>query len=264
MLPAYLVNLDRRPDRLDFMRTQLDGLGLDWSRVSALDGRSASDGDFDPRIAREGHIIPMGLGSQCFMQSFLNGLALFEASGREAALFFQDDVELSPELGAFAQNADWVPEHIGLVQFEKWVERRPEKLLGPAIGTLPVAGRSLHPLYSRTGGAAAFMIRRSAAQMILHGSARFRFPADHLLFSPNVSPYFYDIGVAMILPGLAVQRMDTITSDLDQWRKGKPPLPARLRRGWTEINRVPRQLGDMALRSARWRDVQYAQRTAPD
>ena len=38
MIPAYLINLDRRPDRLEFVSKQLDALSTAWERVSALDG----------------------------------------------------------------------------------------------------------------------------------------------------------------------------------------------------------------------------------
>lgn len=41
---AYLINLDRSPQRLDFMRGQLDALGITFTRVPAVDGRAFAPG----------------------------------------------------------------------------------------------------------------------------------------------------------------------------------------------------------------------------
>jgi len=258
MVPIYLVNLDRRPDKLAYMAAQLDALGLPFERLAAIDGRNHPDGPPDTRIARTEHLIPMALGSQCYAASFLAGLEKFVITGAEAALFLQDDCELAEDLPAFLQDLSWLPAQIGLVQMEKWVERRPQKLVGPAMPT-PVAGRGLHRLHSRTGGAACFLIRARAARLILSEVTRMNFPTDHLLFSPNVSPVFDRIGVGIVRPALAVQRMEELTSDLNEWRRpGRKKRPA-LRRALTEVNRAHRQIAAM-IGGARWRDVRFERR----
>ena len=42
ILKAYLINLDRSPERLAFMDEQLKRLGVDYKRVPAVDGRALS------------------------------------------------------------------------------------------------------------------------------------------------------------------------------------------------------------------------------
>lgn len=40
-IPIYVINLDRRPDRLAGISEQLATLGLEFERIAALDGKSS-------------------------------------------------------------------------------------------------------------------------------------------------------------------------------------------------------------------------------
>ena len=42
MLKIFLINLDSRPDRLAYVSKQLDELGLDFIRISAVVGKDLS------------------------------------------------------------------------------------------------------------------------------------------------------------------------------------------------------------------------------
>lgn len=42
MLKTFLINLDRRPDRLEYVTKQLDELGIGFERVVAIDGKGCS------------------------------------------------------------------------------------------------------------------------------------------------------------------------------------------------------------------------------
>ncbi len=39
VLPIYVINLDRRPDRLAAIAADLDRLGLPFERIKAVDGQ---------------------------------------------------------------------------------------------------------------------------------------------------------------------------------------------------------------------------------
>jgi GR25 family glycosyltransferase involved in LPS biosynthesis len=43
--PLYVINLDGQPDRWEWMRNQLEYWELDYSRISAYDGREDDLGD---------------------------------------------------------------------------------------------------------------------------------------------------------------------------------------------------------------------------
>lgn len=255
-IPVKIVNLSRRPDRLAYMTDQLDAMGLAWERVEALDGKEVNPSGLDPRTLGDGPIV-MTHGSKAYATTMLRVFAEVAETGPEVALFLQDDADVSPELPKFLTDLEWLPPQIGLVQMEKWPERNGLKLLGQAIPT-PVVGRSLHRLYSRTGGAACFLIRREAARKIAD-VARFVVPTDHMLFSPNTSPVFNDVGVGIIAPALAIQRRETIQSDMAVWRPKTSRLQ-HLRRAPSEVRTAPRQLWEMIL-GARWVETRYQERT---
>lgn len=262
-IPIYVVNLDRRTDRRDYMAGQLDGMGVAWERWPALDARTVTDAELARDVALEGHLIPMGRGSQCNACNHFAIMRRLVAGNAPAAVVLEDDMELSPELAGFVASGDWCPAGIGIVRFEKWSRRATSKLLGPVLGPSPVPGRDLRRLYSRIGGSGAYLVTRAAASRLLAGKSPLRHPIDHLLFNPNVSPLAREVGVAMVLPALARQAWDAFPSDISADRAAhRKALGVRLRRGWSELRLAPRQLAAMLFQGARILPVTYAERTA--
>lgn len=51
-MKTFVINLDRNPERLAFMRGQLAGFGLPFERFPAVDGRALSPADRATRFAR--------------------------------------------------------------------------------------------------------------------------------------------------------------------------------------------------------------------
>ncbi|MDG4647138.1 glycosyltransferase family 25 protein [Roseibacterium sp. SDUM158017] len=253
----FVINLDRRPDRLAFMARQLEAMNLPWQRVPAHDMRSVDETLLAREVALSGHRVGMGRGSQCCALTNFDIYRRIVADDLPAALILQDDVELSPDLAPFIASLDWLPRGVEIVQFEKYGRKRSSRLTGPALGTMPVAGRSLHRLHSRTAGAACYLITQAGAARILAEKPLLDMPIDHFLFSPNVSPLFERLGVAVVRPALARQRDEDMGSDLAGERKGRSKgVSARLRRLWQEVNRAPAQLAAMT-RGARWRDFTH-------
>jgi glycosyl transferase family 25 len=216
------------------------------------------DDDYLAReVAPAGHRIAMGRGSQCCALTNFDIYRRMLEEDLPAALILQDDVELSPDIGAFTASLGWLPEGIELVQFEKYGRKQSRRLAGPALGTLPVSGRSLHRLYSRTAGAACYLLTRRGAERILNGKPVLDMPIDHFLFSPNVSPLFNQLGVAIVRPALARQKEHHLGSDIvGERRKRRKSTAGRLRRLWQEVNHTPAQLAATA-RGARWLDFNY-------
>jgi glycosyl transferase family 25 len=265
MAPAiFVINLDRRPDRLAFMAAQLDAMGLTWERVAAHDKESVADDLLATEVALTGHRIAMGRGSQACALTNFEIFRRMIAEDLPAALILQDDVDLHPDLEPYLASLDWLPDDVGLVQFEKYGRRSSRRLTGPSIGTMPVPGHSLHRLHSRTAGAACYLITQAAARRILAEKPLLDMPIDHFLFSPNVSPLFHRLDVAILRPSLARQRdEDALPSDLAAERAGQPKsLAVRLRRLWQDLNRAPVQALAMA-RGARWREVGYTPADPP-
>lgn len=262
-IEAFVINLDRRPDRLAYMKTQLDGLGLTWQRVSALDKDQASDADIAAEVALDHHRIRMGRGSQCCAITNFRIFRHIVTRDLPAALILQDDVELSPDIVRFVADLDWLPDDIGLVQFEKFGRKSSRRLATPIATEMPGTGRRLYRLHSRTAGAGCFLITRSAARRVLEEKPILDMPIDHFLFSPNVSPLFDRLGVAIVAPALARQKMAEIASDISAERARNKSMRDRLARLYWEVNRLPDQLFQV-LRGARGVEFRFEAGTAGD
>ena len=262
-LPVFLINLDRRPDRRDYMEAQLAAMDLPVTRISAKDAEVVPDAEIAREVALSGHLIRMGRGSQCNALNHFEIMRRLVAGGAPAAVVLEDDIELSPDLAGFARDGAWLPAGVGIIRLEKWSRRVTKKLLGPELGASPVAGRSIRRMYSRVGGSGAYIITRAAAERILAGKGILRHPIDHLLFNLNISPLAREVGVGMVVPALARQTWGRFSSDIAATRKAEPrPLSAQLRRGWYEVNLLPTQIGAVLFRGARPIQIDYAERTA--
>ena len=254
-IPVFVINLDRRPDRFDFMAAQLNELGISWTRISALDAQTAQDDDIAPEIDMGRPLIRMGRGSQCCAVTTFDILRHITSENLPAALILQDDVELSPQIAQFLQDTNWITKGLGIIQFEKYGGSNAKRLCGPGFDT-PAPGRLLHRLHSRTAGAGCFMVTQDAAKKILETKPRLRTPIDHYLFSPNVPNRFDQIGVGLVLPALAIQKMEDIASDLSSERKRPKTMREKATRFWLEINRLPHQIWAM-FRGARWLPFEF-------
>lgn len=262
-LPVYFINLDRRPDRRAYMESQLAGMGLAGERISAKDAETTTDAEIEREVALSGHLIRMGRGSQCNALNHFEIMRRLARGSAPAAVVLEDDIEISPDLAAFALDTSWLPDEIGVIRLEKWSRRVTRKLLGPEIGRCPAPGRAIRRLYSRVGGSGAYILTRGAAERFLAGKRVLRHPIDHLLFNPNISPLSREIGVGMVVPALARQAWGRFSSDISATRRAEPrPLSARLRRGWYEVNLLPAQIGAVLFRGARPVRIDYAERTA--
>lgn len=257
-IPIFIINLERRPDRLEYMAAQLNDIGIAWECIAAHDMNTVNRDILAQEVAADGHVVEMGLGSQCCALTNFDIYRKIVDENFSAALILQDDVELSAEIVPFLTSLDWLPEDIHLVQFEKYGKTDSYRLLGPALGSMPVEGRTLHRLHSRTAGAACYLITHEGATRVLAEKPVMRMPIDHFLFSPNVSPIFHRLGVAVVSPALARQFEDGFVSDIELERqRRRKKLRVRLGRLWQEVNRIPSQLIAIML-GARWRSFGYA------
>jgi len=228
----YLINLARRPDRLAAMLRQAVPLGLRLERVEAVDAAredaSAVDRWFEPISAKGGG--PLGeipRGDKACLLSHRRAWELFAASGDGHAVFLEDDVRLSASARALLTSDDWIPADVAVVKLEHYGPPGQAVLLTQlrAIGEDFRMGRML----SRHTGAAAYILSRDAARMLLD-ETRFDLPVDHLLFNPNNSKLFARLGPWQLVPAIARQE-DGAKSDIEGTRAGLRAF------GWTYVKR---------------------------
>ena len=188
-----VINLDRAPQRLEKISTQLQRLGLSWERVSAADGKNLSMED--PTLLDAGAFgqrhgktpLPGELG--CYL-SHVWAMQRFLQSGARFALILEDDVllrddlpEVLTQLSVHAQAWDMV------------------KLSGVHSGTpLPVGSLSpkhqLAVMLSRFTGSSAYVLNRHAAQTYARGLLPMKIPYDHEFDRA----WFWGLKIRMVTP----------------------------------------------------------------
>ena len=209
------------------------GAGL--TRIEALDAATAEPGALDRWFAPGGPLgeIPRG-DKACLVSHRMAWQALVD-SGEDHAVFLEDDVRLSPAAGALLGDGGWIPRGIGVVKLEHYGPAGQRVLLADmrAVGEDFRLGRML----SRHTGAAAYILSRDAAQILL-AQPCFDLPVDHLLFNPNVSPLFARLSPWQLLPAIARQEQFVgAPSDIEGTR-------VKLRQmSWTYVKRELARFG---------------------
>jgi glycosyl transferase family 25 len=178
-LQTWVINLDRAPDRLARITTQLSRLGLPFTRLPAVDARQLTPEQqacLDEAAFRRQHGMPPLMGELGCYLSHVEVMRAFLASGASFALVLEDDVQLH----------DALPEVLrGLVQHaHRWdMVKLSAVHRGTPQPVLEVApGHQLAVMLSRVTGSSAYLINRKAAEAYLHpahGLLPMRLPYDH-------------------------------------------------------------------------------------
>jgi len=203
-MKIYLINLDRRPDRLAAMTAEAGKAGLSLARLAAVDARAPENAtDAERRFATTGPLGPLPLGDRCCTLSHRLAWEALVASGAPYAAILEDDVRLAPAAARLLADEAWIPPAVHLVKLEHFGPAS-QKVLVQDEQPLPLAGLTLGRMASKHTGAAAYILSRHAAETLL-SIARFDLPVDHLLFNPNNSPVFAALAPWQVLPAVARQ-----------------------------------------------------------
>jgi glycosyl transferase family 25 len=214
----YLINLDRRPDRLAAMRAQALRLGLELNRVTAVDAAIAQSGEIDGWFQSGGPLGEIPRGDKACLLSHRRAWEMFFNSGEPHAVVLEDDVGLSPAAARILVDDGWIPSAIAVLKLEHYGPPS-QRVLICDIAAIKAHGKEFQVgrMLSRHTGAAAYILSRKAAQVLLEES-RFELPVDHLLFNPNNSRLFESLSPWQLLPAIA--RQEAGRSDIEATRKG--------------------------------------------
>jgi glycosyl transferase, family 25 len=198
------------------MEAQARWLGLSLNRLEALDANEMGSQDLARWFANNGPLGEIPKGDQCCSLSHRRAWEKLLASGRDYAAVLEDDVALSEQARFILGNTLWVPPGIDLVKLEHYGPPGQSVLLSDflEIGQ----GFRLGRMHSRHTGAAAYILSRRAARLLLE-IPRFDLPVDHLLFNPNNSRMFAKLRPWQLLPTVARQ-IEKARSDIERWRVG--------------------------------------------
>ena len=204
---TYLINLARRPDRLTAMARQAGSLGRTLERVEALDAKTVEPAELDRWFASNhekggGPLGEIPRGDKACLLSHRRAWEMFLATSDRHAVFLEDDVRLSPAARTLLADDGWIPSDVAVVKLEHYGPPGQRVLLN---GMRAVAGGfELGRMLSRHTGAAAYILSRAAAELLLRETS-FDLPVDHLLFNPNNSGLFARLNPWQLVPAIARQ-----------------------------------------------------------
>ncbi|MEJ3619757.1 MULTISPECIES: glycosyltransferase family 25 protein [Brachymonas] len=105
-MKIYVLNLDRRPDRMAKVASQMESLGLHFERISAIDGKE-EDAQV-ALVAKRKFLLNQkrlpSRGEQACAASHVKIWKNFLCSGASHALILEDDVLLAPSVPAFIED----------------------------------------------------------------------------------------------------------------------------------------------------------------
>jgi len=243
---AYLINLARRPDRLHKMTRQLGDLGIRYQRIDAVDAQSTSCTAVAEQFSDSGPLGVIPKGDKCCALSHVRAWRAFVETGESHGLILEDDVIFDPDAAALLRDDRWIPAGVELLKLEHYGPLGQRVLIGQPIRLKD--GRTLGRLQSRHAGAAAYIISRRTAEILLSQTGRWTLSVDHMLFNPNNSPLARTLQPYQMTPAVARQSADLGgCSDIGEWRA---PLrqfnwtyvKRELVRAYFELRLLPRQI----------------------
>jgi glycosyl transferase family 25 len=217
MIPVYVINLARSPERKAWMESEFARVGVEGTFVSAVDGRR-----FGANCERRGGPRPkLAKAEVALTLSHRKVWRIFLASGQAHAAVFEDDVHLGRDFKAILE-LDWSRWRFDAVKLETMFDRVWHTRAGE-----PAGPRRLHRLGAEHLGTAAYILSREGARKLLAATRPRTRPVDHVLFGRHA------IGSGLIealqlVPAIAVQdtvrpdrsaRREELTSTLHEDRK---------------------------------------------
>jgi glycosyl transferase family 25 len=176
-LHTWVINLDRATERLARISAQLEGLGLPWTRLAAVDARALTPEQraaLDEPAYRRKHGMTPSLGELGCYLSHVAVMRALLASRYEFALVLEDDVMLRPELPAVLQAL--------MAHRNRWdVAKLSAVHSGTPQPYLPLTpGHSLAVMLTRCTGSSAYLMNRAAAKEYLAQLLPMSLPYDHV------------------------------------------------------------------------------------
>jgi glycosyl transferase family 25 len=239
-LPIFLINLERRPDRLALMQDRLPEVR--FKRIPAVDGRSLRDDEVARLLAPVMQYAMSKNEVGCLLSHRAVWQRVVEQQLRFACVL-EDDVQCSRDFARFMQNADWLPDRFDLIKIETMLQT---VLLSRR--TWPAKDRALARLRSPHFGTAGYVLSQAGAAKLLELTEAPDRAADDLLFSVGLEAAA-NLRVLQLVPALCVQDFvlsgSTTESDIAGDRSG---LRQKRRLPWHRklVREVKRPFGQVA------------------
>ncbi len=233
----YVINLDRRPDRLAETARQLDGLGLRWQRIVATDAAAMAPTAGALIGGKTWFGAGPSLGEISCANSHRNAWQTFLRSTYDEAIILEDDLAIETALGNAARLGLGISHLAMPIKLENFRRHKQRALL---LGWTKVSAdgyfgtvRRIHSCYL---GCAGYCISRSAAERLLIRSKRISRALDFIMFDPL--PWRADSSAAILIPSLVEQVNEKFSSDITDriylpptfWQKMRTNMARNIKR----------------------------------
>jgi glycosyl transferase, family 25 len=201
VIKSFLINLDRSPDRLQFFSDQAREYGLPFERISAVDGRSMSQADYEQSVSKAFEFQPITLFEAAV---FLSHRSIWQRVVDQkllCAAVFEDDVVLSPEVRTFFLHAESIIESIDLLKLETTLR----KVVCEKHSLPNETAHSIQRLRTWHGGAAGYIVSNRGARLLLNATKLLADQVDQVMFNP-LSSISSQLHIYQCIPALCVQK----------------------------------------------------------
>ncbi|RBO94836.1 glycosyltransferase family 25 protein [Pseudochrobactrum asaccharolyticum] len=200
-MKCYLINLDRSKERLSRMQKQFDSIGIDFTRVPAVDGKLLSTEQLtaviDPIRRWE---IPMPASEiGCFL-SHKKCIELIANGEDEYAAIFEDDVTLSANCSRFLNDTNWIPTGADIIK----IDTNNTLVVLENFQTIDETGYELARLCTSHLCCGGYIVSRKAAALILSCMEKISVPVDNLIYDPQYE-LFHQLTIYQFVPALCMQ-----------------------------------------------------------
>lgn len=185
-MKAYVINLDKSPDRYALMSERLRNLGLSFERVPGVDGRTMKSTPIPVTAPSANYPYDLKKGE---IGCYLGHRRCWERIASEKddwGLVLEDDVVFLPQAKRYLENLSWIPEEAQLVSLS--YAQNDEALytdlkIGLSDGNTVFRCRCSPPI-----GTIGYLMHPEAAKLALELSTEIDQPIDNYLFG-NYSPF---------------------------------------------------------------------------
>lgn len=186
-IPVFVINLDRRTDRLASIKQRLEAEGLEWFRIAAVDGQKISSSILEEVYSEVSKEYPPTIGEMACALSHRKAWEAFLESDRQALCVAEDDILFTPEFSSLLTTSDWVTSDLGIIKLDDNGSPKRPILLKSIKKDLQVGPVRLFQLWSRVMGAGAYIAHREVVETIVTEFSRLNAPIDQHLFNPTFS-----------------------------------------------------------------------------
>ena len=231
-----MTNLARAEDRRNHMRPVIARAGFDVTFHPAFDFTEHTEDDILARCKREGPWGTFHTPNMAATISHAEAWERFLATDATHCLVMEDDIFISPDLGAWLNDLSWWPADAEIVKLESWRSENTKVLMEAPVSNH--RGRNIQKVLSRHMGAAGYVVSRNAATKLL-ASQPFDMVIDHILFNINASKTARHMQIYQVAPAMIVQGNEPEGGTFYMGERKRPQgmalLRQKLKRGYYEF-----------------------------